>query len=276
VLAWPKSAGDQVRAVQQALLDLKRQRDKPDGNLGPNTRTAIRDFQKSVGMKPTGEPSRDLYLALVSARHDVVSDSPLPAPPAPKIEPAKPQPVAAAPAKPFGDSKIDLADPRPPPPRSVDVAAPTPPAAKLQTADPPKPPPVVIDTTKPVPSKVETLRPSPALADMLPAPAPPPPLTSADFAQAGSPKVEIAKVEVTKADPNAWPTGRLDQVKAIQTLLRDLRFYTKAIDGQPSGGTQAAIRDYQHMAGLKETGAADKALFESLKEMRKLMAPARN
>jgi peptidoglycan hydrolase-like protein with peptidoglycan-binding domain len=277
VLAWPKAAGDQVRAIQQALLDLKRIRDKPDGNLGPNTRTAIRDFQKSVGMKPTGEPSRDLYLALVSARHDIVSDSPLPTPPAPKVEPAKPQPVAAALAQPLNDTKIDLGrtDPPPPPPRSVDIAAAAPPAAKPPVADPPKPPPVVVDTTKPVPSKVETTQPSPAPADIATPPAPPPP-TSADIAQAGPPKVEIAKVEIAKPDPNAWPAGRLDQVKAIQTLLRDLRFYNKAIDGQASGGTQAAIRDYQHMAGLKETGEADKALFESLKDMRKLMTPARN
>ena len=261
------------------MLDLKKLRDKPDGNLGSNTRTAIRDFQKSVGMKPTGEPSRDLYLALLSTRHDVVSDSPLPTPPAPKVEPAKPQPVAAAPAQPFDDSKIDLGrtDPPPPPPRSVDFAAVAPPAAKPQTADPPKPPSVVVDTTKPVPSKVETIRPSPSSTEiaLVPAPPPPPP-TSAEFAQGGPPKVDIAKVEIAKADPNAWPASRLDQVKAIQTLLRDLRFYTKAIDGQASGGTQAAIRDYQRMAGLKETGEADKALFDSLKEMRKLMAPVRN
>ena len=111
-------------------------------------------------------------------------------------------------------------------------------------------------------------------------PAPPPP-TSADIAKAGPPtpeppKVETAKVEPAKVDPNAWPASRLDQVKAIQTLLRDLRFYTKTIDGQANGGTQTAIREFQRMAGLKETGEANKALFDSLKEMRKLMAPARN
>ena len=91
-----------------------------------------------------------------------------------------------------------------------------------------------------------------------------------------SPKVDTAKVETTRPDPNAWPASRLDQVKAIQTLLRDLRFYTKTIDGQANGGTQTAIREYQRMSGLKETGEANKTLFDSLKEMRTLMAPAQN
>ena len=43
--------------------------------------------------------------------------------------------------------------------------------------------------------------------------------------------------------------------------------------GRSDAATHAAIRDYQHMAGLKETGEPSKALFESLKEMRDLMAP---
>jgi TPR repeat protein/peptidoglycan hydrolase-like protein with peptidoglycan-binding domain len=300
---WPKGAADQIRAIQQALLELKRLRDKPDGNLGTNTRTAIRDFQKSIGMRQTGEPSRDLYLALVSARHDMLRDSPLPMPPQvasappespkidpPKIEPLKPQPAppppvvipAPPPAPKVDDSKITplRVDPPPPPPSSAEIAAKAEPAPTPQKADPPKPPPVVVDTAKPTPAKIEAIRPSLSPADVATAPAPPPP-TSADIAKAGppapeSPKVETAKVEPAKADPNAWPASRLDQVKAIQTLLRDLRFYTKTIDGQANGGTQTAIREYQRMSGLKETGEANKALFDSLKEMRKLMAPARN
>jgi peptidoglycan hydrolase-like protein with peptidoglycan-binding domain len=284
---WPKSTADQIRAIQQALLDLKRLRDKPDGNLGPMTRAAIRDFQKSTGMRPTGEPSRELYAALVLARHDVVSGSPLPMPPPvaipdpPKIEPAKPA-AAATPPQRTDDSKIDLgrAAPPPPPPTSAEVAAITRPAAAPRQPDPPKPPPVVVETAKPAPFKVETTRPTLSPAYIPPPSAPPPP-TSADIARAGPPKIEPPtpeppKVEIAKADPNAWPASRPDQVKAIQTLLRDLRFYTKAIDGQVSGGTQAAIREYQRMAGLKETGEANKALFDSLTEMRKLMAPAKN
>ena len=278
-LDWPKGTPDQIRAIQQALLELKRLRDKPDGNLGPNTRTAIRDFQKSIGMRPTGDPSRELYLALVSARHDIMRDSPLPMPPLPQVaaappdppkaEPPKPQPASAPPvvipapplAPKVDDSKINLGrvEPPPPPPSSADVAATTQPAPAPSKADPPKPPAVVVDTAKPTPAKIETIKPSLSPADVTPAPAPPP--TSVDMA---------------KADPNACPTSRLDQVKAIQTLLRDLRFYTKTIDGQANGGTQTAIREYQRMSGLKETGEANKVLFDSLKEMRKLMAPAQN
>jgi peptidoglycan hydrolase-like protein with peptidoglycan-binding domain len=280
-LAWPKGASDQIRAIQQALAYLNRLRDKPDGNLGPNTRTAIRDFQKSMGARQTGEPSRDLYLALVASRHDIVRDSPLPTPPsqqvavAPpdtvKVEPPKPPVVPAPPtvtitpppAPKVDDSKIDLGrtEPPPAPPSSAEFAKAAPLTPAPQKADPPKPAPVVVDTTKPAPAKVvEMTKPSLSAVNIPFTPAPPPP-TSADIA---------------KADPNAWPASRLDQVKAIQTLLRDLRFYTNAIDGQASGGTQTAIREYQRMSGFKETGEANKALFDSLKEMRKLMAPARN
>ena len=288
VVDWPQGTADQIRLVQQALFDLKRLRDKPDGTLGPMTRGAIRDFQKSAGLGETGEVSRELYTALVTTRGDVVTGSPLPAPPssalaaiapplplespkivsartepskveatkvepqkvelqkvepqkieAPKVEAARPAPPPAptpAPAPVF-EAKIDLGSPAPPPapPTSAEIAALAPPKTAPPKIDPPKPPPVAIDTSKP----------------------------------------DLPKVEITppKPDPNAWPPSRLDQVKAVQTMLRDLRFYAKAVDGQASGATQTAIRDYQRMAGLKETGEVNKALFESLKEMRKLMVP---
>ena len=37
---------------------------KPDGKTGPATRRAIRDFQKTAGLRQTGEVSRELYDAL--------------------------------------------------------------------------------------------------------------------------------------------------------------------------------------------------------------------
>jgi peptidoglycan hydrolase-like protein with peptidoglycan-binding domain len=64
---WPNAPVDQVKLVQQALIDLKRLPGKADGAAGPATRLAIREFEKSVGMASTGEPSRAVYLALVKA-----------------------------------------------------------------------------------------------------------------------------------------------------------------------------------------------------------------
>ena len=66
-VAWPNDKIEQVRAIQQALFDLKLLKDKPDGALGPMTRNAIKNFQKNAGITETGEPSKDLYLALKQA-----------------------------------------------------------------------------------------------------------------------------------------------------------------------------------------------------------------
>lgn len=66
-IGWPKAAGEQVRVIQQALVELKLQRDKPDGAIGPMTRNAIRAFERIVGLRETGEPSRDVFVALQDA-----------------------------------------------------------------------------------------------------------------------------------------------------------------------------------------------------------------
>ena len=76
-----------------------------------------------------------------------------------------------------------------------------------------------------------------------------------------------------KADPDAWPANsRLDQVKAIQRLLQELKFYNGTIDGQVANNTRNAIREYERLAGIAPAGEPTQALFESLKEMRKLMS----
>jgi hypothetical protein len=99
---WPQAATDQVRVIQQALLELKLLPDKPDGALGPMTRAAIRSFQKSAGARETGEPTKDVFAALQAAvaRRD-----------APASMPA-----------------VDLGQPEPPPapPTSADIARTTP------------------------------------------------------------------------------------------------------------------------------------------------------
>jgi TPR repeat protein len=92
---WPKTAAERVRIIQQALIDLQRLRGKADGAAGPATRAAIRDFEKSAGLAQTGEPSRDVYLALRKAQRD-----PVPPPTSAEMarlsataEPSKPDPA---------------------------------------------------------------------------------------------------------------------------------------------------------------------------------------
>lgn len=162
---WPKTTTDQIRVIQQALVDLKLLRDKPDGTLGPMTRSAISAFQRSVAMRETGEPTVDVFMALQNA------------------------------------VKTDM--------------------AKSESAD----------------------RPQPVKAD------PDPPL-------------------------DAWPNTTADQVRVIQTLLRDLNFSREAPDGVLGPATRAAIRDYERSLGIAQTGEPSKTLFDSLKEMRGLTAPA--
>ncbi len=97
--SWPTGINDQVRAIQQALVDLQLLRDKPDGYLGPMTRNAIRDFERSAGLPETGEPTKEVYIALrqAQARRDLLANSPLPLPPKqgpPKGEsPSAPEPL---------------------------------------------------------------------------------------------------------------------------------------------------------------------------------------
>ena len=170
---WPKTTSDQIRVIQQALVDLKLLRDKPDGALGPMTRDAIRAFQRSVAMRETGDPTVDVFVALQDAVR--------------------------------GDT------------------------AKTESAN------------------------------------------KAQAAKADAPSSSPAAA----IDPalNVWPSATVDQVKAIQTLLRDLNFSREAPDGVLGPATRAAIRDYERSLGLAQTGEPSKTLFDSLKEMRGLTAP---
>ena len=65
---WPKAANDQVRVIQQALVDLKFLRDKPDGAIGPMTRAAIRAFQRSAGAARDRRADRDVFVSRCSRR----------------------------------------------------------------------------------------------------------------------------------------------------------------------------------------------------------------
>lgn len=104
-------------------------------------------------------------------------------------------------------------------------------------------------------------------------PAPPKPIQLAAAAPPPAPPTSADIVKATPVDPDAWPATAAGQVKNIQALLREMRFYEKAPDGRMGAATEAAIREYQGLAGLKVTGKASKELFDSLKEMQLLMKP---
>ena len=248
--SWPKAPAEQIRAVQQALADLQLLRDKPDGVLGPMTRNAIRDFQRGAGLRASGEPSKEVYLALRQAliQRDI-SSSPLPLPPKQELAKSEPQQVPVKPEPPVAPVAIDLGKPEPPPapPTTADLARapPKPQAARSDLAAP------AVDSTPPPPARIDITKPDP-----------PPQSTTIDPARA-----------IAKADPNAWPVDSGDQVRAIQGLLRELRLLAEPVNGKVNTATRAAIREYERLAGLKETGEPSKALFDSLKETRALMVP---
>jgi TPR repeat protein/peptidoglycan hydrolase-like protein with peptidoglycan-binding domain len=349
---WPKAADDQIRVIQQALVELKFLRDKPDGVIGPLTRGAILAFQRSVGARETGEATKEIFVALQEAiaqrdaanaampeakpeaakpgakaeppkvepkppavaTIDLGKTEPPPAPPTsadiarlaatpgPKGEPpqveAKVAPPKPAPAKPSAVPTIDLGTPEPPPasPTSVDFARP--PQAKIEApgvvparvepakAEPVKEEPAKIDPTKVDPPKppmprIETAKPpaTPVVAaaepprTVLPKPDSP---TRIDLGKSDPSPAPPTSADIARDDPDAWPAEIAEQLKAIQRLLREINFWRDAPDGVDGPATRAAIRDYERTMGLPQTGEPSKALFESLKQKRSLMAPKPN
>ena len=264
---WPKAANDQISVIQQALVELKLLSDKPDGVIGPMTRAAIRTFQRSIGARETGEPTRDVFAALQQAM-------------------ARRNAAASAPPAP---ATIDLGTPEPPPapPTSADIArtAPEPnpkieatPEAKIEpTAEPAKVEPAgaapeKIDPPKPPMPSVEAAMPaSPPVVATPEQPKPAPSATAIDLGQPEPPPAPPTSADIARADADAWPASTVDQVTAIQRLLRDLNFSRDPADGIYGPATRAAIVDFERTAGLAQTGEPSKALFESLKDMRSTM-----
>jgi hypothetical protein len=67
-------------------------------------------------------------------------------------------------------------------------------------------------------------------------------------------------------DLDPWPTDGTGQAKAIQSLLRELGFYSGTTYGTVGPATRAAIRKFQLAANEAATGEPSKMLFESLKK----------
>jgi len=303
---WPKAANDQISAIQQALFDLKLLSDKPDGAIGPVTRTAIRSFQRSTGARETGEPTKDVFAALQQAiarraaaastppsapAIDLSASEPPPPPTSEDISRAAPMPqektdsaTVEPPIAPASITQasiaqaIDLGAPEPPPapPTSADIARAAP-ASEEKTdsakVEPANAVPAPIDPPRPPMPKVEeaTAAPRPTAATpegSKPAPPESTPATAIDLGQPEPPPAPPTSADIVRADPDVWPASTADQVTAVQRLLRDLNFLRDPPDGLYGPGTRAAILDYERTAGLAQTGEPSKALFESLKETR--------
>ena len=108
---------------------------------------------------------------------------------------------------------------------------------------------------------------------MPPPPAPPKPIQLAATAPPPPPPTSADIRKAAPVDPDAWPATSAGQVRAVQALLREMRFYERAPDGRMGPATRAAILEYEGLAGLKVTGQANRELFNSLKEMQLLMKP---
>lgn len=61
---WPTDKSDQAQAIQLLLRDLGYYRGTTNGTVGPQTRTAIREFQLAAGEGETGEIGEALFEAL--------------------------------------------------------------------------------------------------------------------------------------------------------------------------------------------------------------------
>lgn len=64
-------------------------------------------------------------------------------------------------------------------------------------------------------------------------------------------------------DQVALPQGD-PEIEQVQAILRDLNFYSGAVDGLDGPNTRGAIEAYQRKVGLVPTGQVDEALLEQL------------
>lgn len=71
------SKGDNVKEIQQVLVDMGYLSVNPDGKFGGKSQTAVSEFQKAIGLKETGTTDELMQMLLLSAREtpvDIVVD----------------------------------------------------------------------------------------------------------------------------------------------------------------------------------------------------------
>ncbi len=201
---WPKATNDQIRVVQQALVDLKFLRDKPDGIIGPMTRTAIRAFQRSVAMRETGEPTRDVYAALRTAlaSRDIVANSPLP--PMPKPEAKAEIPPAQAPQ---------------PEPEKVEAATAEAAKAEAAKAEVAKAEAAKAEAAKAEAARIEAAKAEAAKAEAARIEAAKAEAAKAEAAKAEAAKAEAARIEAAKAEAAKAEAAKAEAAKAEATRI---------------------------------------------------------
>jgi peptidoglycan hydrolase-like protein with peptidoglycan-binding domain len=220
---WPKAANDQISAIQQALFDLKLLSNKPDGAIGPVTRTAIRSFQRSAGARETGEPTKDVFAALQQAiARRGAAASARPAAPAVDLSASEPPPPPTsediARAAPLPQEKADSAKVEPPiaqaPIAPAPVApAPVTPAIDLGAPEPPPPPPTSADIARATPAfeaKTDSAKVEPANAVPAPIDPPKPPTPKIEEATAVPPSIAATPEAPKPAPPESATATAID------------------------------------------------------------------
>lgn len=79
--------------------------------------------------------------------------------------------------------------------------------------------------------------------------------------------IERPPVSTSVTVPNVAPASAINAdptVERVQSILRDLNFYTGKVDGLTGPNTRSAIEAYQRKVGLPATGVVDGALLEQL------------
>ena len=67
----PGAKGDDVRILQQFLLDAGYVKSKPDGDYGPGTRKAVQAFQKANGLDQSGVADSETIKMINKIAHEM-------------------------------------------------------------------------------------------------------------------------------------------------------------------------------------------------------------
>ena len=88
-------------------------------------------------------------------------------------------------------------------------------------------------------------------------------LTALTFAQGTSTSTSGTTTD-TKSTRGPVFRATKDQIKQVQTMLKDKKLYTGEVTGSLNDDTRTAIKSFQKANGLKETGTLNRATLEKM------------